>query len=140
MIFSITTGTSATTFSPDDTVTRGQLAAFFYRYKDSPAVEVDPDHPAIPACAAQVPGPATTGDLLIDKDTTLIQNHTDGNIYFTYRRGEKDYGEWPFDRPHHLILNLAVGGWGGQDGVDENAFPARMEVDYVRVYQKTDTA
>jgi len=29
----ITTGTSATTFSPEVTVTRGQLAAFFYRYK-----------------------------------------------------------------------------------------------------------
>ena len=34
----ITTGTSPTTFSPDDTVTRGQLAAFFYRYKGSPLV------------------------------------------------------------------------------------------------------
>jgi parallel beta-helix repeat protein len=71
----ITTGTSSSTFSPDDTVSRGQLAAFFYRYKGSPPVTVDPNHPAIPVCAAQVPGPATTGDLLIDKDTTLIQNH-----------------------------------------------------------------
>ncbi|MEM9468069.1 MAG: alpha/beta fold hydrolase [Actinomycetota bacterium] len=39
----ITTGTSATTFSPDAAVTRGQLAAFFYRYKDSPPVVVDPE-------------------------------------------------------------------------------------------------
>lgn len=69
-----------------------------------------------------------------------LQIAVDGDVYFTYLRGEKDYGEWPFDRPHHLILNLAVGGWGGQDGIDENAFPARMEVDYVRVYQKTDTS
>ena len=38
----ITTGTSPTTFSPDDTVTRGQLAAFLYRYQDSPPVELDP--------------------------------------------------------------------------------------------------
>ncbi len=37
----ITTGTSSTTFSPDATVTRGQLATFFYRYKGSPAVVVD---------------------------------------------------------------------------------------------------
>ena len=42
----ITTGTSPTTFSPEDTVTRGQLAAFFYRYKGSPAVVVDPNSPA----------------------------------------------------------------------------------------------
>jgi hypothetical protein len=37
----ITTGTSPTEFSPDDPVTRGQLAAFFYRYKGSPPVVVD---------------------------------------------------------------------------------------------------
>lgn len=54
----ITTGTTASTFSPEDTVTRGQAATFFYRYKGSPPVVVDPNHPTIPACAAQVPGPA----------------------------------------------------------------------------------
>ena len=42
---SITTGTSPTTFSPNDTVTRGQLASFLYRYKGSPAVELDPNSP-----------------------------------------------------------------------------------------------
>ena len=35
-----------------------------------------------------------------------------------------------------MILNLAIGGnLGGQQGVDPNAFPTRMEVDFVRVYQ-----
>ena len=44
---------------------------------------------------------------------------------------------WPFDQPHYLILNVAVGGgWGGQKGVDESVFPQRMLVDYVRVYQR----
>lgn len=44
-------------------------------------------------------------------------------------------GAWPFDAPFHLILNLAVGGdWGGQKGIDDAAFPQRMEVDYVRVW------
>ncbi len=44
---------------------------------------------------------------------------------------------WPFDAPHFLILNLAVGGgWGGLHGIDNSLFPATMEVDYVRVYQK----
>jgi len=34
-------------------------------------------------------------------------------------------------------LNLAVGGdWGGSQGVDPNAWPRQMLVDYVRVYQK----
>lgn len=39
--------------------------------------------------------------------------------------------------PMYLILNLAIGGhWGGARGVDVAALPARLEVDYVRVYQK----
>lgn len=75
----ITTGTTATTFEPEKSVTRGQIATFLYRYKDKPAVTVDPDHPAIPACDAQVPGPSTFGTLFLTESTTLIQNH-DGNI------------------------------------------------------------
>ena len=43
---------------------------------------------------------------------------------------------WPFDKPMHLLLNIAVGGeWGGQKGIDPDSFPARMAIDYVRVYQ-----
>lgn len=42
---------------------------------------------------------------------------------------------WPFDKPYFLILNLAIGGnWGGE--IDEAIFPAEMQIDYVRVYQK----
>jgi hypothetical protein len=36
-----------------------------------------------------------------------------------------------------LLLNIAVGGdWGGQKGIDEKIWPQRMEIDYVRVYQR----
>lgn len=45
----------------------------------------------------------------------------------------------PFDRPFHLILNLAVGGGLAEDrglkGVDENGYPKKMEIDWVRVWQ-----
>ena len=40
----------------------------------------------------------------------------------------------PFREPHYLILNLAVGGTRGGDP-SGTEFPARFEVDYVRVYQ-----
>jgi len=62
----------------------------------------------------------------------------DGKPYATYDRKPGDkMAEWPFDKPFYLILNLAIGGaWGGQKGIDTAAFPQRMEVDYVRVYQK----
>ncbi len=42
---SITTGTGPTTFSPDNTITRGQLATFLYRYQGSPAVELAASSP-----------------------------------------------------------------------------------------------
>ena len=45
----------------------------------------------------------------------------------------------PFDRPFHLILNLAIGGGLSEKralgGVDEIGFPKRLEVDWVRVWQ-----
>ena len=42
-------------------------------------------------------------------------------------------GENPFQQPHYLLLNLALGGAGGN--VAGLSFPTRYEVDYVRVYE-----
>ena len=39
----------------------------------------------------------------------------------------------PFKQPHYLLLNLALGGNGGNPS--ETKFPIRFEIDYVRVYQ-----
>jgi licheninase len=45
-------------------------------------------------------------------------------------------GAWPFNVPFMMILNLAVGGeWAAAKGIDDPAFPQRMKVDYVRVWQ-----
>ncbi len=61
--------------------------------------------------------------------------------YFSFKNerlqnSTADFKEWPFDKPFHLLLNIAVGGtWGGTDGVDQKIWPQRMEIDYVRVYQ-----
>lgn len=41
----------------------------------------------------------------------------------------------PFKQPHYMLLNLALGGMNGGDP-SKTEFPNRMEVDYVRVYQK----
>jgi beta-glucanase (GH16 family) len=57
--------------------------------------------------------------------------------YFSYSNEKTGDDAWPYDKPHYLILNLALGGtWGGQKGIDESAFPQRFEIDYVRVYQR----
>lgn len=59
------------------------------------------------------------------------------NIKFTFRRpaGAND-NNWPFSKPFYFLMNIAVGGnWGGLEGVNDDIFPAVMEIDYVRVYQ-----
>ncbi|MDR6627780.1 glycoside hydrolase family 16 protein [Caulobacter segnis] len=57
-----------------------------------------------------------------------------------WKRDDAEAGPSPFDRPFHLILNLAFGGnWPesvNAKGVDEAALPATMEVDWVRVSQR----
>jgi beta-glucanase (GH16 family) len=40
----------------------------------------------------------------------------------------------PFHHPHYQLLSLAVGGWNGGDP-SQTTFPARFEVDWVRVYR-----
>ncbi len=41
----------------------------------------------------------------------------------------------PFHEPHYILLNLAIGGTNGGDP-SATEFPARFEIDYVRVYQR----
>jgi len=65
-----------------------------------------------------------------------IDFFVDSVNYFTTVNPHRGWQHWPFDKRFHLLLNIAIGGvWGGIRGVDEAAFPQRMLVDYVRVYQ-----
>lgn len=58
------------------------------------------------------------------------------NVTHTYAPINKTSDNWPFNKPHFFILNIAVGGnWGGAQGIDNSIFPQTMEIDYVRVYQ-----
>lgn len=41
----------------------------------------------------------------------------------------------PFQQPHYMLLNLAIGGMNGGDPTN-TPFPKKFEVDYVRVYQE----
>jgi len=60
----------------------------------------------------------------------------DGTVYKTITPADVS-GDWVFDGPFFLLLNLAVGGnWPGSPDAD-TAFPARMKVDYVRVYERS---
>jgi beta-glucanase (GH16 family) len=59
----------------------------------------------------------------------------DGKLYYTYQPKERDNDHWPFNAPFFIIMNVAIGGgFGGE--VDPSLTNAKMEIDYVRVYQK----
>lgn len=61
----------------------------------------------------------------------------DNKPFFTYKKEGNTSQEWPFDERFHLLLNLAIGGsWGGAKGIDDELFPHKFVIDYVRVYQK----
>jgi beta-glucanase (GH16 family) len=60
----------------------------------------------------------------------------DGRVGFEEQRRANP--DWPFQHPFYLILNLAIGGTlGGGRGINERAMPARLEVEYVRVYRRS---
>ena len=66
-----------------------------------------------------------------------ITTFVDGKEQLSYNNRGLGRDDWPYNDPFYVIFNLAWGGdWGGQQGVDENALPVTMEVDYVRVFQK----
>jgi len=58
--------------------------------------------------------------------------------YFTYPIEKTGFGDNnPFNKPHYLLLNFAIGGgWGGQKGIDASVFPQKYVIDYVRVYKE----
>jgi beta-glucanase (GH16 family) len=88
--------------------------------------------------AIRVVDGATTGFHVYRVDWTpdAIRGYVDDALVLEFANEGRGPDAWPFDQRFHLLLNVAVGGdWGGQQGVDDGAFPARMQVDYVRVYR-----
>lgn len=69
-------------------------------------------------------------------DSGKIVFTVNGKSSFTYPKVEdKGPDQWPFDKPFYLILSMQVGGsWVGEP--DPKDYPADMEIDWVRVYQK----
>lgn len=72
----------------------------------------------------------------MDWDETMIRMYVDNylmNATDTTKTINPN-GKNPFQQPHSLILNLALGSTGGDTSKTE--FPSKFEIDYVRIYQK----
>lgn len=68
---------------------------------------------------------------------TKLTTYVDDKVQLSYDNPGTGVTDWPYDKPFYVILNLAWGGdWGGFKGINENALPVTMSVDYVRVFQK----
>ena len=70
-----------------------------------------------------------------------INYYVDGDLYQQITRqdvfDETDgEGDWVFDHPFYIVLNVAIGGNLPGAPNEETVFPQTMLVDYVRVYQE----
>jgi beta-glucanase (GH16 family) len=64
-----------------------------------------------------------------------ISFYLDGHRYAQNGLADMPKGSWVFNHPFYLLLNLAIGGvWAGPPDASTH-FPAKLVVDYVRVYR-----
>jgi beta-glucanase (GH16 family) len=101
-----------------------------------------------------VHGPGYSGGEAISKKFTLVGDRFDtdfhifgiewGPGYVNYYVDNVLYsqitpadvtGEWVFDKPFYILINLAVGGSFVGAPSSETVFPQTMVVDYVRIYK-----
>lgn len=69
----------------------------------------------------------------IEWEPESISYFVDGILYNTITPADVD-GEWVFNKPFFLLINLAIGGNLPGSPDSETEFPQTMLVDYVRVY------
>ena len=71
----------------------------------------------------------------VEWEAEEIRWYIDDTLYHSLTPADVP-GNWVFDHPFFIILNVAVGGyWPGYPD-ETTTFPQRMTVDYVRVYQR----
>lgn len=75
----------------------------------------------------------------VEWEADAIRWYVDDSLYKTVTPRDLP-GQWVFDHPFFIILNVAVGGnWPGNPD-STSVFPQTMRVDYVRVYERASAA
>lgn len=70
----------------------------------------------------------------VEWDVDKIDFYVDGFLYKRLAKGDVT-GEWVYNHPFFMILNVAVGGSYLGNPNSGTPFPQKMTIDYVRVYQ-----
>lgn len=87
--------------------------------------------------ATQVPTACTEfHDYQLTWSPGEIRIGVDGVEFFRATDPGNGRAGWPFESPHYLLLNVAIGGSLGGP-VDDSIFPVTMAIDHVRVYQRS---
>ena len=115
-----------------------QTAHNWWAYKDGL------DHPEDPKAQAEVD--FDSGDWNIyglewtEESLTYTVNGTSGLVYPNkHFSGEDGIYQWPYNEEFYLILSISVGGEGTWAGpIDNSELPAKMMVDYVRIYKRNN--
>jgi len=108
----ITTGTTATTYSPDDPVTRGQMAAFLWRYAGEPAQFGSVPFTDVPSGAYYADAVAWLVGQGITTGTTATTYSPDDPV----TRGQMAAFLWRYAGEPELTTTTTVGGGGGGGG------------------------
>ena len=75
----------------------------------------------------------------VEWEPNVIRFYVDSHFYKTITPADLPPGtKWVFDEPFYMLLNVAVGGgWPGYPDAT-STYPQKMQVDYVRVYQRPE--
>lgn len=63
-----------------------------------------------------------------------INFYVDDDLYNQITPEDVD-GEWVYNKPFYILINMAVGGSFVGSPTEDTVFPQTLEIDYVRVYQ-----
>lgn len=69
----------------------------------------------------------------VEWNSNSIRWSVDDSVYHVVNKGDQP-GDWVFNRPFYIILNVAVGGSFVGPPSPSTVFPQSMLIDYVRVY------
>jgi beta-glucanase (GH16 family) len=76
----------------------------------------------------------------VEWEPKVIRFYVDGHLYETRTPSDLPAGtKWVYDQPFFLLLNVAVGGTWPGDPDASSVYPQTMLVDYVRVYQRSNS-